>query len=69
MRNLHDKDVDARFEEYYLKLITEEFGDELNELRHAKDFGDKSLPMLIRALKSGANIFSQEERRTVLGER
>lgn len=51
-----------------MRLITEEFGDDLNSVREAKDFGDKSLPMLVRALQQGVNIFDPAEKRAVLKE-
>lgn len=51
-----------------MRLMTEEFGDDLNKIREAKDFEDRSLPMLIRALKQGVNIFNAEEKRSVVKE-
>jgi ribosome assembly protein 3 len=50
-----------------MNLITSEFGDDLNNLRMAKDFNDKSLAMLVHSLKQGVNIFDPEEKRIVLG--
>lgn len=67
LRDLHDPQADARFEEYYMRLLTTEFGDDLNSVRLSKDFGDKSLPMLVRALRQGVNIFNAEEKRVVVG--
>ena len=52
-----------------MRLITEEFGDDLNAVRQAKDFGDRSLPLLVRALKQGINIFDAGEKRAVVGDR
>ncbi|KAL7276266.1 hypothetical protein RUND412_000732 [Rhizina undulata] len=69
LRNLHDPEAAQKFEEYYLRLITQEFGDDLNNVRQAKDFGDRSLPMLVRALKQGVNIFDVGEKRLVIGDR
>ena len=40
-----------------MSLITAEFGEELNQVRQAKDFGERSLPMLVRALRQGVNVF------------
>lgn len=51
-----------------MRIMTEEFGDDLNKIREAKDFEDRSLPMLIRALKQGVKIFSAEEKRSVVKE-
>lgn len=64
--DIHDPQADAKFEEYYMRLITEEFGDDLNNVREAKDFEDRSLPMLVRALRQGVNIFNPEEKRAAL---
>jgi ribosome assembly protein 3 len=50
-----------------MRLMTTEFGDDLNSVRMSKDFGDKSLPMLVRALKQGVNIFDADEKRMVVG--
>jgi len=49
--------------------VTSEFGDELNAVRQAKDFGDKSLPMLVRSLRQGINIFDNSEKRIAVGEK
>jgi ribosome assembly protein 3 len=51
-----------------MRLVTEEFGEDINNFRSAKDFGDKSLPLLIKALKQGINIFSADEKMTVVKE-
>ncbi|MCJ1224113.1 hypothetical protein MMC12_000756 [Toensbergia leucococca] len=57
------------FESFYLQKVTAEFADDLDRVRNAEDFRDKSLPLLINALKQGASIFSEEERRKVMGMR
>lgn len=67
LRELHDPQAEAKFEEYYMRQLTTEFGDDLNAVRLSKDFGDNSLPMLVRALRQGVNIFNAEEKRTVTG--
>lgn len=47
--------------------LTAEFGDELNALRSAKDFGGGgSLAMLVNALKLGVNIFDPAQKRLVV---
>lgn len=56
-----------RFEEYYMQLVTSEFGEELNQVRKAKDFNERSLPMLVRALRMGVNIFDAGEKKAVVG--
>lgn len=49
-----------------MRLITTEFADSLDEIRKAQDFGDGSLPMLVRQLKQGVNIFKGSEKETVV---
>lgn len=49
-----------------MQLITSEFGEELNQVRKAKDFNERSLPMLVRALKMGVNVFEMGEKKTVV---
>ena len=67
LRQLHDPLADARFQEYYVRQLTAEFGDELDALRSAKDFGGGgSLAMLVRALKLGVNIFDPAQKRLVV---
>ncbi|KAH0609300.1 uncharacterized protein H6S33_012786 [Morchella sextelata] len=68
LRDFRDSQADAKFEDYYMRLVTEEFGEDINNFRSAKDFGDKSLPLLIKALKQGINIFSADEKMTVVKE-
>jgi hypothetical protein len=50
-----------------MKLVTTEFSEDLDRLRQSKDFHDKSLALLIRGLKEGADMFNQEERNIILG--
>ncbi|BFZ59331.1 hypothetical protein YB2330_000339 [Saitoella coloradoensis] len=67
---LDDRDpaLAERFKDYYMNLVTEEFGDELNKIREESTFNERSLPMLIRSLQSGTNIFSGEEKELFLRE-
>ena len=55
------------FEDWYLKQVTKEFADDIDKIRNAGDFSDKSVPILVAALKQGASLFSEKERRTVMG--
>lgn len=67
LRNFHDPLAASRFEEYYLNLVTQEFGDDLYSIRDAKDFDPaRSMPMLVRALKQGVNIFDPDEKRMLI---
>jgi len=56
------------FASFYLRRITEELADELDKIRSSNDFTEGSLPILIHALQQGQNIFSEEEKRRVMGE-
>lgn len=49
-----------------MQLATTEFGEELDQVRKAKDFNDRSLPMLVRALRMGVNVFKEQEKRAVV---
>ena len=53
------------FEEFYLRQATKEFANDLDKLRSAPDFNERSLPILIDALKQGTACFSKEERKKV----
>ena len=55
------------FESFYLQQVTTEFADDLDKIRNARDFNEKSLGVLIAALKQGASMYSEEERRKVMG--
>jgi ribosome assembly protein 3 len=54
---------DEAFSALFLRKLTSELGDDLDKVREAKDFTDRSLPMLILALKQGERLFSLEEKR------
>lgn len=47
-------------------MVTTEFADDLEKLRSASDFGDKSLPILVSALKQGASIYSEAEKKKMM---
>ncbi|EME77793.1 uncharacterized protein MYCFIDRAFT_33384, partial [Pseudocercospora fijiensis CIRAD86] len=56
------------FQAFYLRQATREFANDLDKLRSAGDFHqEKSVPLLISALKQGTACFSVEERRMVGG--
>ncbi|MCJ1467477.1 hypothetical protein MMC07_006102 [Pseudocyphellaria aurata] len=54
-------DTPADFETFYLQQVTQEFADDIDKLRNASDFNEKSLPVLIATLKQGAKLYSEEE--------
>lgn len=58
-------DPEKNFEELYLRQATKEFANDLEKLRNASDFKDKSVPMLVDALKQGTACFSREEREKI----
>lgn len=56
----------AKFNEYYLQLMTTGFGEDLDALRESKDFTASSMPLLIRSLKEGINMFDADQRNLIL---
>ncbi|POS84222.1 hypothetical protein EPUL_002881 [Erysiphe pulchra] len=61
-----DDEVSAAFAEFYLKKVTNEFSDDLDQLRNADDFKEDSIPILISALQQGTSLFSIEEQRRIV---
>ncbi|KAL8743798.1 MAG: hypothetical protein Q9184_008074 [Pyrenodesmia sp. 2 TL-2023] len=57
------------FESFYLKQLTAEFADDLDKLRTAGDFNERSVPILIDALKATAGVYSEEEKAKAMGEK
>ncbi|MCJ1356382.1 MAG: hypothetical protein MMC33_006377 [Icmadophila ericetorum] len=55
------------FEQFYLAQCTTEFADSLDKIRQASDFKDESVPILIEALRQGADIYGESERERVMG--
>ncbi|KAI4186569.1 MAG: hypothetical protein LQ348_004203 [Seirophora lacunosa] len=56
------------FESFYLKQVTAEFADDLDKLRNASDFNEKSVPILIDALKATAGVYSEGDKAKVMGK-
>ncbi|KAL8797555.1 MAG: hypothetical protein Q9195_000372 [Heterodermia aff. obscurata] len=56
------------FESLYLQRVTAEFADDIDRLRNAKDFSNESLPILIEALKQGACVYSEDEKKAMVGQ-
>ncbi|KAL8767116.1 MAG: hypothetical protein Q9209_006278 [Squamulea sp. 1 TL-2023] len=65
----NDAKEETDFEAFYLKQVTAEFADDLDKLRNANDFNEKSMPVLIDALKMTARTYSEEEKAKVMGVR
>lgn len=62
-----DAEANAKFSEFYLTAMTKGFGEDLDQLRESKDFvAQSSMPLLIRALKEGINMFDQDQRQFIL---
>ncbi|KAI9703970.1 MAG: hypothetical protein M1820_005752 [Bogoriella megaspora] len=59
---LTDAAAEEAFQNFYLQKATEEFAEDLDAVRSAGDFSDRSLPILINALKQGTSTFSRNER-------
>lgn len=59
------QDPEKSFEDFYLRQATREFANDLDKLRSAGDFNERSIPLLISALKQGTACFSRDERRRI----
>lgn len=57
------------FSSFYLRKVTSELADDLDKVRQSSDFNDRSLPMLIHALKQGESIFGKDEVARIVRER
>lgn len=60
-------DPEKAFDDFYLKQATKEFSSDLDKLRSASDFNERSVPMIVAALKQGRACFSAEDRGRVGG--
>ena len=54
------------FESYYMKQITAEFADDIDKLRNAPDFSERSVPILIQALKQCSKGFNDEDKEKIM---
>lgn len=67
LRNLPvDAADNEEFQQFYMKLVTTEFGDDLEALRKSKGFNNNSLPILVEALKQGVNVFDADVQKQIL---
>ncbi|CCH44467.1 hypothetical protein BN7_4031 [Wickerhamomyces ciferrii] len=57
-----------QLENDYLGLMFENYGDDIDEVRKAPDFNERSLTILANVLKNGSNIFDEETLRAVVGK-
>jgi ribosome assembly protein 3 len=60
-------EVEDVFGNIYLRRVVAELTDDLDKVREANDFSNRSMPMLIHALRQGSSVYSAEERRRVIG--
>ena len=59
-------DPDTAFDDFYLQQATKEFAQHLDKLRSVPDFHEeRSVPILIEALRQGRSCFSEKERTRV----
>lgn len=56
----HSKDRDE-LDKTFLQLMTQQFGDDLDEFRKKPDFSNDSLMVLAQTLQSGSNLFDADE--------
>lgn len=63
LRKLPSNQTAAQFNQTFLELVTQQFGDELAQLREANDFGPASLSQLVAGLKQGIDIFDPEQQK------
>jgi ribosome assembly protein 3 len=61
-----EAEVEDVFGNIYLKRVVAELTDDLDKVREANDFSNRSMPMLIHALRQGSSVYSAEERRRVV---
>ena len=59
------QDPEKSFDDFYLRQVTQEFANDLDKLRSAKDFSERSVKVLVEALKQGSACFSVEEREKI----
>ncbi|KAF1984164.1 hypothetical protein K402DRAFT_337139, partial [Aulographum hederae CBS 113979] len=56
------------FSNWYLRQLTSELADDLDELRSASDFhAGESLAVLVHALRQGERVFERRERERIGG--
>lgn len=57
-----------KLENEYLGLMFENYGDDIDHIRKAPDFNERSLTILANVLKNGGNIFDEETLKAVVGK-
>ena len=62
VRQIDNVEAEEAFTSYYLRQLTSEFSTDLDKLRTAADFNDRSVEILVEALKQGRSCFDKEQR-------
>jgi hypothetical protein len=54
--------AEQKFAAFYLRQTTQEFADDLDKLRTASDFNDRSVELLVDSLQKGTACFAKSDR-------
>jgi ribosome assembly protein 3 len=57
------------FASFYLRQAAMEFHQDLDKIRSSADFKDSSVPILVNALRQGQSLFSEDEKKGIMGSR
>ncbi|KAJ2439910.1 hypothetical protein IWW46_004226 [Coemansia sp. RSA 2440] len=63
-----DPKVKARFKELYMEYMTEGFGSDLDALRKEEKIDDEGLEMLVYALETGVQSFTDADQKMIVGD-
>lgn len=67
VRSKSRQEVEQAFDAAYLQQTSKEFADDLEKLRTANDFkGERSVQLLVAALRQGTSSYNQDEKRRVV---
>ncbi|CCK67939.1 Rsa3p KNAG_0A02500 [Huiozyma naganishii CBS 8797] len=61
--------LDTELKNKYLELLFENYGDDINGLKDAPDFTNKSLVLLANVLKDGSKMFDVDTLKTIVGSK
>lgn len=61
----NNQTAEDAFTSFYLRQMTTEFAEDLDKIRSAGDFDNKSITMLVAALQQGRSCFTKDERLSV----
>ncbi|KAJ2308476.1 hypothetical protein IWW55_000413 [Coemansia sp. RSA 2706] len=63
-----DQNVKARFKELYMDYVTSAFGGDLDALRKEETIDDEGLDMLVYALETGTQSFTEADQKMIVGD-